>query len=334
MPLISIVVLAYNIEQYVGKCLESLTRQESNDFEVIVINDGSTDSTIEIINQYANDSRLRVFNKSNGGINSARNCGLDRARGSYIIIFDGDDWVEPDSVSILSAAIKANPSTDLFVCDFYASENGLKRLVRTEPDFWYSKNYTFNKLVKRELFKHERFDEKILYYTDLELMPYLVLKAKRVSKIDKPLYNYRAGRRGSAVTDFNVTKFNSLFAAIERCVDRVENSSSVGSESARLKLGEDWKLRFYTYRVFLTVVFNSGQSIANRRDRHAYILGMAYRRPTHIRPDYSVIGTEIGAKSAFACFLYLHGMADAGDFILRHLWRFKKYKKVIPRIAK
>lgn len=95
--LISIVVPAYNIESYIGRCLESIIKQEYKNLEIIVVNDGSTDSTGEIIDRYAElDYRIKSIHKENGGVTSARMTGIKIALGTYIGFVDGDDYVEPD----------------------------------------------------------------------------------------------------------------------------------------------------------------------------------------------------------------------------------------------
>lgn len=93
--LISIIIPVYNNEEYIDVCLESVCNQTFKNLEIIVINDGSTDSSLEIINRYSEkDSRILVINQKNQGVSSARNCGLDIAKGDYLLFLDGDDWIE------------------------------------------------------------------------------------------------------------------------------------------------------------------------------------------------------------------------------------------------
>ncbi len=95
-PLFSIIIPAYNSEKTIRKCLDSVVSQTVRDFEVIVVNDGSTDGTQEICEWYeATYSCIKLLNKSNGGVSSARNAGLDLASGFWITFVDSDDWVYP-----------------------------------------------------------------------------------------------------------------------------------------------------------------------------------------------------------------------------------------------
>lgn len=95
-PKISIIVPIYNVENYLGRCLDSILAQEYEDFEIIAINDGSTDNSLTILQEYAEkDNRISIIDKINNGVSSARNVGLSQARGEYIGFVDPDDWIEP-----------------------------------------------------------------------------------------------------------------------------------------------------------------------------------------------------------------------------------------------
>ncbi len=97
MPSFSIIVPVYNSEQYLERCINSILNQTFSDFELLLINDGSTDKSGIICNEFAqSDSRIKVFHKSNGGVSSARNTGLDNAKGDWIVFCDSDDWVLPE----------------------------------------------------------------------------------------------------------------------------------------------------------------------------------------------------------------------------------------------
>ena len=111
--LISVIVPVYNIEQYVGICIESLIKQTYTDLEIIVVDDGSTDRSSALCDLYANkDKRIKVIHKQNGGLVSARKVGVAIANGKYIGYVDGDDWVEPDYYEMMyRSAVKADADT-------------------------------------------------------------------------------------------------------------------------------------------------------------------------------------------------------------------------------
>ena len=115
MPLISIIVPVYNTEKYLHRCIDSILIQTFTDFELLLIDDGSKDRSGEICDEYAkNDSRVRVFHKENGGVSSARNLGLDNAKGEWISFVDADDYLNDDSLSILSQ----NLDVDLIIASY------------------------------------------------------------------------------------------------------------------------------------------------------------------------------------------------------------------------
>ena len=119
MSRLSIIVPVYNTEKYLRKCLESIMRQTFSDFEVIVVDDGSTDSSSSICDEYALlDPRIRVIHKNNEGLVSARKAGLAAASGSLIAYVDSDDWIESDAYSYMITAMEQN-DCDLVVCDRY-----------------------------------------------------------------------------------------------------------------------------------------------------------------------------------------------------------------------
>ena len=97
-PLISIVIPVYNTQEYIIACLESITKQTYKNYEVIIVNDGSTDKSEEVISSFIEANKLEKFhllNKENGGVSSARNLGLARAKGEWVTFVDSDDWIEP-----------------------------------------------------------------------------------------------------------------------------------------------------------------------------------------------------------------------------------------------
>lgn len=107
IPKLSIIVPVYNSEQYLSRCVNSIVAQGFKDFELLIIDDGSTDSSKELCDKYAKqDNRIRVFHKSNGGVSSARNLGLDNAQGEWVMFVDSDDWLKPTYLDSLMSFAK------------------------------------------------------------------------------------------------------------------------------------------------------------------------------------------------------------------------------------
>ena len=100
--LVSVIVPVYNVEKYVAKCLDSLISQTYDNIQIIIVNDGSSDRSLDIVERYKNiDSRVKVYNKKNGGLSDARNTGIKYAEGEFICFVDSDDWVSNDYVEAL-----------------------------------------------------------------------------------------------------------------------------------------------------------------------------------------------------------------------------------------
>lgn len=120
---LSIIIPAYNCEKYISKCLESMLKQNFKNFELIIINDGSCDNTLNVILEYANvDERIVIINQENGGPAVARNKGIIIARGEYIGFVDGDDYVDVDMFKKMIRVTKENSGVDLVMCG-YIEEN-------------------------------------------------------------------------------------------------------------------------------------------------------------------------------------------------------------------
>ncbi|WP_346689868.1 glycosyltransferase family 2 protein [uncultured Cloacibacillus sp.] len=100
-PAISVIVPFYNMEQFLSRCIESILHQTFDDFELILINDGSCDNSVLIGENYTYDKRVRIFHQSNRGVSAARNVGLDNSKGEYVLFVDGDDYLDPNALEIL-----------------------------------------------------------------------------------------------------------------------------------------------------------------------------------------------------------------------------------------
>lgn len=195
---VSVIVPVYNTEDYLRKCLDSLINQDFSDYEILIINDGSTDNSDRIIKEYSKKyDYVKGFLKENGGLSSARNYGLKKAKGKYITFVDSDDYVEANFLKELYDSITKDDS-DIAVCEFsYVYSNG--SIIRSYSNLKYSsdslKEYLLTppmapiRMFKKELFNYIKFKEGI-YYEDLDLCPKLVKYVKKISFVDLSLYNY------------------------------------------------------------------------------------------------------------------------------------------------
>ncbi len=206
----SVIIPVYNIEKYIKKCINSILEQSYKNFEIIVVDDGSTDESNLLINNI-NDNRIRIIKKNNGGLSSARNEGIKYVTGDYIWFVDGDDYIEPDALNKLNIKIlEENPEV---LCFYYYKEYEGKKIINADKIDW--KNIIQYPLINTsacaKVFKTSYYIEnKFLFpdgkiYEDLALIPFVLAKAKKVSLIDEPLYDY-VYRKSSIMNSNN--KFN------------------------------------------------------------------------------------------------------------------------------
>ncbi len=198
MPKISVIVPVYNTEKYLEKCLTSLAVQTYKDFEVIIVNDGSTDNSDKIINKYMKKyPNFKGYLKENGGLSDARNYGIKKAKGKFIALVDSDDYVSKYFLEKMSNKA-INDNLDIVVCDTVnVYEDGREEVIKSNLHFTSNniKNYLLSpstgciRLYKKELLLKEGFKKGILY-EDLELTPSLVLKTKKIGFLEEGLYYY------------------------------------------------------------------------------------------------------------------------------------------------
>lgn len=200
---ISIIVPIYKAESYLHRCVDSLLAQTFTDFEILLIDDGSPDRSGQICDEYAlQDSRIHVIHKPNGGVASARQCGIEQARGEYTIHVDPDDWVEPEMLECLYAKAKSEDA-DMVICDFYA-ENGEERIyVRQQPSdlkhetvlrelFQHLHGSCWNKLIRRNCYYEYNlfFPKNLSYCEDLFVCCSLLLYNIKVAYLNQAFYHY------------------------------------------------------------------------------------------------------------------------------------------------
>lgn len=230
-PLISVIIPAYNIENYIERCLESVCGQTYDNLEIIVVDDGSTDSTGKIIDEIAmTDCRVVPIHKENGGVSAARNTGLDKACGDYIGFVDGDDIIEKDMYEILlNNALSYG--ADISHCgyqmvfhdrvDYYYNTGqmrlqdnyqGVYDLIKAdivEPGLW-------NKLFKKELFLGKYLDEQIKINEDLLLNYYLFKDANKSVFVDLPKYHYMVRENSASTSKMNMNKVKDPLKVIQK----------------------------------------------------------------------------------------------------------------------
>lgn len=210
-PLISIIIPVYNVEQYLRQCLDSIVQQSFTNYEVILVDDGSSDGSPAICDEYAERySQVKTVHKTNGGVSSARNAGLDIAKGTWIWFVDADDYVVENSLNILDSFIQEhNCDTVLHGLVFLKNDVIIKN-DNHDADFspknsFLLKNFVYQNgmiLFKSSIIKNEnlRFIEGVKMGEDLEFQYRYLFFCKTPMRLSCNLYVYRL-REGSAVSN-------------------------------------------------------------------------------------------------------------------------------------
>ena len=235
--LISLIVPVYNMEKLLNRCLDSIAAQDYQNFEAILINDGSTDHSLDICNQYAQkDNRFIVISKKNAGVSEARNTGLSIAKGDYIQFIDSDDFILPGMLSTMSNAIE-NSNSDICVCQFaYGYFEGteyniirpdniplgemnsidFERIMINRTNGYYDGIVCspWNKLYKKELFDNVLFQGDI--GDDYEKNDLINSFNKKVIIIPETFYVYCNNPNSLTNTSFNKKRLHVLDVLIKR----------------------------------------------------------------------------------------------------------------------
>ena len=223
-PSVSIIVPVYNAEKTIRRCSESILHQSCGDFELLVVDDGSPDSSGAICDAYAaGDARVRVFHKENGGVSAARNLALEQARGKYIQFLDSDDWITPDATLLLLRAAEEHEA-DLVISDFYrvvgervsvkgdiaegsvlTQEEYAAHMMENPADFYYG--VLWNKLYRRSIVERYRLrmDEEISWCEDFLFNLEYIRCARRFYALNVPIYYY-VKTKGSLASQISISK--------------------------------------------------------------------------------------------------------------------------------
>lgn len=205
-PKISISIPIYNVAQYLRQCIESIIHQTLKEIEIILVDDGSTDSSGQICDEYAEkDSRITVIHKENGGLASARQAALNIAKGTYFCACDADDWVELDMYEKLyNKALETG--ADIVMCDYFIEYedgrtiskhfkglNDYEKLFIDDVLKGKIPSMVWNKIYKRELFQKNNiyWEPGIDLGEDFLISLKLFQNPKIISHVQKPLYHYR-----------------------------------------------------------------------------------------------------------------------------------------------
>lgn len=245
MSKLSVIVPVYNTEKYLRECIDSILAQTFTDFELILVDDGSTDKSGLICDEYARkDNRIRVFHQKNAGVTAARKRGVEMSSGEYVTFVDSDDWIDMDMYRILLAQEPA----DILICNMYCvTDDDISELKFGIPSGYYDKqrlNEAFypimlfdyvhcipgvspslcNKLIRSELIRKtiNATDDGVTYGEDAICSSLSVLEADSVHVVEQPLYYYRKNLSSVMNADGEImfSRLTLLGAELERLLTK------------------------------------------------------------------------------------------------------------------
>lgn len=248
MAFFSIIVPVYRTEKYLDQCVKSILNQSFNDYELILVNDGSPDRCPEICNEYATrDQRIKVLHKENGGLSDARNCGLDCAEGEYVFFLDSDDYwddshalrkvydkIQIDSCDVLVFVMKkliqitgeyVNSIIDTSTLSLLEKGKGNQLDLLMKSNLFVAS--ACDKVVRRELI--EKYDMRFVVgqtSEDIEWCTKLLLIEPRISFLNESFYIYRIQKSNTLSTIISVKNILDMYEVLEKYVSIAEQSVS------------------------------------------------------------------------------------------------------------
>lgn len=256
MYTVSIIIPAYNVENYISRCLESVINQTYTNLDIVVVNDGCTDKTRDIIKFYADkDKRIKLIDIPNSGVNYARKKGVENCFGEYILFLDSDDWLELDCVEKLIDVIEDEENLDIIFFEAYKVNDIEKKIMNL---YKINENYDlimnlfldniacciWGKFIHKSFFYklEEAFPCDILMGEDLAMVFNIFLRNPKIKYLEIPLYNYYT-RIGSLTTKLD-----------EKSLTIVEAFEYIKNKLIEYKLYNKY-FTYYEYMIYKHLVF-------------------------------------------------------------------------------
>ena len=249
-PKVSVIVPVYNVEKYIARCIRSIKKQTFRDFEVLIIDDGSPDKSIDIaVKVIDGDERFTVYHKENGGLSDARNYGIERAKGEYIVLIDSDDYIDSDYIRLLYNECILS-GADMSMCRYkmhftddiilpvpvgkkagtLSRDKALDTLIRDNN----MQSFAWNKMYKRSLFTDYDIKYPVMYFEDVATTPRVMFHADKIAVSEKYLYCY-VRRGGSILSTMNVKKINDYILSYYIIRNFLEKNGSFEKFAAALR---------------------------------------------------------------------------------------------------
>ena len=285
-PSVSVIIPVYKAEKNLHRCVDSFLKQTFSNFEVLLIDDGSPDNSGKICDAYSvQDKRIKAFHKTNGGVSSARQYGLDHAEGEYVIHADPDDWVEPTMLEELyQNAIQNN--ADMVICDFYKNIGNKQFYIKQQPSqlnhkvvqaelFKHLHGSCWNKLVKKTVIKNHniKFQPDLSLCEDLYFNCSLLKHNIKVAYLSKAFYHYDIStNQNSIVKTYTKATYDYDVYLLNKFSKLLEDSTEIQ------KLSNAYFSYFIIERAFISGVFSSYEFKEKCRPYRKYIFFKGKRK--------------------------------------------------------
>ena len=325
-PLISVIVAAYNVEKYIGQCINSLLAQSFSSIEFILVDDGSTDRSGEICDHYARvDTRIRVIHRPNGGLSAARNSGLAVAKGKYIGFVDADDWIQPDMYQKMFDACEKNDA-QMAGCSYSQQGDGVEEttatgniLVLTQMEAlelyimgdkqYHFYNSVWSKLFLRDVINDLRFQEghasEDIMYTTCALG-----KIEKCVFIDELLYNYRVDREDSIMNSrLEERRFRDEIPFLR---EQIAYLKGLGMSD----LSEKASYQFYRRLLYYYLDFCNKKMNRAARKIISFLREEKNKIVYVYRKDYVPVGDKVRMRTALHVPIIYYGLAKLYDKIV------------------
>ena len=289
----SIVIACYNLGSLVVKAIESCINQEgvpTDDYEIIVINDGSTDDTQNYIKRYEHVSNIVVVDKPNGGLSNTRNLGLSKAKGEYVLFLDGDDWYAPNALKVLSEHIGKYDVIAFPMTYYYAEDNFAVKLRGLETGVYSTDSFLHKTLgakqfniipAQKKIYRRSflidnniRFVEGILH-EDNPFFLDVMNACTEVYYVNEPIYYYLQKREGSITSQCTIRNFNGVIAGIEHIENLdIETNKDVRFLNANMLVFQivgSYKLKDDEAKVYTTL-----RSVKNKKRMLKYLFSETF----------------------------------------------------------
>ena len=264
MDIISVIIPVYKTEKYLEKCIKSVTEQTYPELEIILVDDGSPDGSGALCDVLAEtDERIKVIHKTNGGLSSARNAGIDAATGEYIGFVDSDDWIEPEMFETLLNRLLVS-GADISCCNMkrirggdevpiirnlsfdavFSGREAAARLLDDDAEILWHMGC---KIYRAEMFKGMRLRNGILF-EDFQIMPTLMMRAGKVTCTGLPLYDYFESPGSILRSSYSVKLFDYVTVCRENIAFYKKNCPEAYDRIREIYIGKCLDIIFRSYK--------------------------------------------------------------------------------------